>query len=232
MTGAGATVQDYFTAVYDRFPYVIALIALITFVLLARTFRSLLLPIKAVILNLLSMAAVFGAIVFFWQEGHGSEAIFDVSATGAITFWLPVIIFAFLFGLSMDYEVFILARMREEYDATGSTAAGRHHRPRPDRPAGHVGRADPVLRVRCAGVGARDRHQGAGHRARRRHPDRRHHRAGAPRPGAGQPVRPLELVAAGWMATVLRVEPSPLAPKGSDQPPTAKPDEDKVLVGD
>ena len=90
--------------------------------LLARTFRSLLLPIKAIILNLLSMAAVFGAVVFFWQEGHGSEAIFDVSATGAITFWLPVIIFAFLFGLSMDYEVFILARMREEYDATGSTA--------------------------------------------------------------------------------------------------------------
>jgi len=58
------------------------------------------------------MAAVFGAVVFFWQEGHGSEALFDVSATGAITFWLPVIIFAFLFGLSMDYEVFILARMR------------------------------------------------------------------------------------------------------------------------
>jgi RND superfamily putative drug exporter len=53
--------------------------------------------------------------------GHGSEAIFGISATGAITFWLPVIIFAFLFGLSMDYEVFILARMREEYDATGDT---------------------------------------------------------------------------------------------------------------
>ena len=84
-----------------------------------RTFRSLLLPIKAVILNLVSLAAVFGAVVFFWQEGHGSEALFGVAATGAITFWLPVMIFAFLFGLSMDYEVFILARMREEYDATG-----------------------------------------------------------------------------------------------------------------
>ncbi len=123
VTGAGATVEDYFTAVYNNFPYVLALIALITFILLVRTFRSLLLPIKAVLLNLLSLAAVFGAVVFFWQLGNGSDAIFDVSATGAITFWLPVMIFAFLFGLSMDYEVFILARMREEYDATGDTQA-------------------------------------------------------------------------------------------------------------
>ena len=121
MTGAGATVEDYFTAVYDKFPYVLALIALITFVLLMRTFRSILLPIKAVVLNLVSLAAVFGAVVFFWQEGHGSDLIFNVSATGAITFWLPVVIFAFLFGLSMDYEVFILARMREEYDESGDT---------------------------------------------------------------------------------------------------------------
>ena len=60
--------------------------------------------------------------MFFWQLGHGSDAIFDVSATGAINFWLPVVIFAFLFGLSMDYEVFILARMREEYDRTGDTS--------------------------------------------------------------------------------------------------------------
>ena len=121
VTGAGATVEDYFTAVYDKFPYVLALIALITFVLLMRTFRSILLPIKAVALNLVSLAAVFGAVVFFWQEGHGSDLIFNVSATGAITFWLPVVIFAFLFGLSMDYEVFILARMREEYDESGDT---------------------------------------------------------------------------------------------------------------
>ncbi len=122
VTGAGATVEDYFTAVYDKFPYVLALIALITFVLLVRTFRSILLPIKAVLLNLISLAAVFGAVVFFWQQGHGSDFVFATSGTGAITFWLPVLIFAFLFGLSMDYEVFILARMREEYDATGDTA--------------------------------------------------------------------------------------------------------------
>ena len=102
-----------------------------------------------------SLAAVFGVVVFFWQEGNGSEAIFGVSETGAITFWLPVLIFAFLFGLSMDYEVFILARMREEYDRTGSTADGRRHRARPHRPAGDVGRADPVLRLLGAGVASR-----------------------------------------------------------------------------
>ncbi len=122
VTGAGATVEDYFTAVYDKFPYVLLLIAVITFILLVRTFRSVLLPVKAVILNLVSLSAVFGAVVFFWQMGHGSGTVFSVSPTGAITFWLPVLIFAFLFGLSMDYEVFILARMREEYDATGATS--------------------------------------------------------------------------------------------------------------
>ena len=119
--GAGAAVLDYSSAVYDRFPYVLAIIAAITFLLLVRTFRSVLLPVKAVLLNLVSLAAVFGAVVFFWQQGHGSQSLFGVAPTGAITFWLPVIIFAFLFGLSMDYEVFILARMREEWDRTGST---------------------------------------------------------------------------------------------------------------
>jgi RND superfamily putative drug exporter len=122
ITGLGATVEDYFSAVYDKFPYVLALIALITYILLVRTFRSVLLPLKAVLLNLISIAAVFGSIVFFWQLGHGADAIFNVSPTGAINFWLPVVIFAFLFGLSMDYEVFILARMREEYDRTGDTS--------------------------------------------------------------------------------------------------------------
>jgi len=121
VAGPGATVLDYSDAVFARFPLVMALIALVTFFLLVRAFRSLLLPLKAVLLNVLSVAATFGFVVLFWQKGYGSEAVFDVTATGAVTFWLPVLIFAFLFGLSMDYEVFILARMREEFDKTGST---------------------------------------------------------------------------------------------------------------
>ncbi len=92
-----------------------------TFVLLVRTFRSLLLPLKAVLLNVLSVAATFGGVVLFWQQGYGSEVVFDIEGTGAVTFFVPILIFAFLFGLSMDYEVFILARAREEYDRTGST---------------------------------------------------------------------------------------------------------------
>jgi putative drug exporter of the RND superfamily len=121
VAGPGATVLDYSDAVFKRFPLVMALIALTTFLLLVRAFRSLLLPLKAVLLNVLSVAATFGFVVLFWQYGLGSELVFDVAETGAITFWLPVLIFAFLFGLSMDYEVFILARMREEYDKSGST---------------------------------------------------------------------------------------------------------------
>jgi RND superfamily putative drug exporter len=96
-------------------------VAGLTLLLLAAAFRSVLLPVKAVVLNLLSLAATFGAITWFWQQGHGSHAVFSIPATGAITFWVPLMIFAFLFGLSMDYEVFMLARMREEYDRTGST---------------------------------------------------------------------------------------------------------------
>jgi putative drug exporter of the RND superfamily len=127
LTGIGATVIDYQRAVYDNFPYVLALIALVTFVLLVRTFRSILLPLKAVALNLVSVSAVFGLSTWFWQDGHGSHAVFGIAGTGAMTFWLPVLIFAFLFGLSMDYEVFILARMREEYDRTGSTTYAVEH---------------------------------------------------------------------------------------------------------
>ncbi|MCA1707967.1 MAG: MMPL family transporter [Actinobacteria bacterium] len=96
-------------------------ISLVTFVMLARAFRSLLLPIKAILLNLLSLGAVLGAMVILWQFGWGTETIFDIPSNGTLGTFVPVTIFAFLYGLSMDYEVFILARMREEYDRTGST---------------------------------------------------------------------------------------------------------------
>jgi RND superfamily putative drug exporter len=121
VTGTGPAVLDYINAVYKNFPYTLAVIALVTFLLLVRTFRSILLPIKAVLLNILSVGATFGATVLFWQDGHGSKQLFGIAPTGAVEFWLPVLIFAFLFGLSMDYEVFILSRMREEYDRTGNT---------------------------------------------------------------------------------------------------------------
>jgi putative drug exporter of the RND superfamily len=119
--GDGAQTSDFVHAVYGNFPLMLALITLFTFVLLARAFRSLLLPLKAVLLNLLSVGAAYGALVLIWQNGYGSKAIWGIPATGAITDFVPLIVFAFLFGLSMDYEVFILSRMREAYDETGST---------------------------------------------------------------------------------------------------------------
>src|SRR4051812_46791672 len=119
--GLVAQNEDFIDAVYGNFPLMIALIAAITFILLARAFRSLVLPLKAVILNIVSMAAAWGVLQFVWQAGHGSDEIWGIAPTGAITAWIPLMLFAFLFGLSMDYEVFILSRMREEYDRTGST---------------------------------------------------------------------------------------------------------------
>jgi len=113
--------RDFVHAVYGNFPYVLLFVVLLTYVLLARAFRSLLLPLKAVILNLVSLGAAFGIIVFIFQQGHGSDAIWGVPATQSIIPWIPLMIFAFLFGLSMDYEVFMLTRMREAYDETGST---------------------------------------------------------------------------------------------------------------
>jgi RND superfamily putative drug exporter len=121
VSGSGATQLDYLDAVFGNAPMVFAIIALLTFLLLARAFHSVVLALKALVLNVISLAAIFGVLTWFWQQGHGSEPIFDIAATGAITFWVPTMVFAFLFGLSMDYEVFILARMREEYDRSGST---------------------------------------------------------------------------------------------------------------
>jgi RND superfamily putative drug exporter len=120
--GGPAANQDFIDAVYGSFPLMIALIAITTFILLARAFRSLLLPLKAIVLNVLSVAAAWGVLVLVWQKGHGSDEIFGIQATGSIASWMPLIVFAFLFGLSMDYEVFILSRMREEYDRSGSTS--------------------------------------------------------------------------------------------------------------
>jgi len=120
VTGLAAVDRDFLHALSGRLPYVVALVLILTLVLLVRAFRSIVLPLKAVLLNLVSLAASFGVVVLVFQQGHGS-ALWDVPATQSVTAWIPVMIFAFLFGLSMDYEVFMLSRMREAYDETGST---------------------------------------------------------------------------------------------------------------
>jgi putative drug exporter of the RND superfamily len=114
--------RDFVHAVYGNFPYVLGFVILLTFILLMRAFRSVVLSLKAVILNLISLGCALGVVVFIFQQGHGSEAIWGIQATDAVIAWIPLMIFAFLFGLSMDYEVFIVTRIREAYDETHNTA--------------------------------------------------------------------------------------------------------------
>jgi RND superfamily putative drug exporter len=119
----GSTAGDmaFTNAVYGHFPQVLVLITSLTFLTLLRAFRSAVLAAKAVLVNVVSLGSSFGFMVLFWQQGHGSNLIYGMPATGAIRDWIPVVVFACLFGLSMDYEVFVLTRIREEYDRTGDT---------------------------------------------------------------------------------------------------------------
>ena len=121
LAGVPSAERDFVDAVYGKFPYVLAFVILLTFILLTRAFRSVFLAVKAVILNLVSLGAAFGIVVLIFQKGYGAEEIWDVAATDSITSWIPLMIFAFLYGLSMDYEVFMVARIREAYDETGNT---------------------------------------------------------------------------------------------------------------
>ncbi len=121
IAGDGPAEIDIVHALYSRFPLIVAIVALIALLALIRAFRSVVLPIKAVMLNLLSVGASYGALVLVWQNGYGSHAIWGVPATGVLMDFVPLLMFAFLFGLSMDYEVFILSRIKEAYDARRST---------------------------------------------------------------------------------------------------------------
>ncbi|SEG57800.1 putative drug exporter of the RND superfamily [Actinacidiphila yanglinensis] len=122
--GDGAQKIDETKATYGSFPLLFAVVALFTFLLLARGMRSLVLPAKAVLLNMLSVAATYGVLVLVFQHGIGMQTLWGTSSYGAIDSLVPVLIFGFLFGVSMDYEVFILARIREGHDRSRSTREG------------------------------------------------------------------------------------------------------------
>ncbi|MFN0153624.1 MAG: MMPL family transporter [Gaiella sp.] len=127
LSGLPPLEREFIRAVYGTFPWVLLFVIVLTYILLARAFRSLLLPLKAVILNVVSLGAAFGVIVFIFQKGNGSEAIWNVAATDSIVSWIPLMVFAFLYGLSMDYEVFMLTRMREAYDEGDDTPGAVAH---------------------------------------------------------------------------------------------------------
>jgi RND superfamily putative drug exporter len=106
---------DFLDLTYGAFPWLVLGVLLLTYVLLLRAFRSLLLPLKAILLNLLSIAAAYGVLVMFFK--WGGAGAFGLISFDQIEGWIPVFIFAMVFGLSMDYEVFLVSRMREEWDA-------------------------------------------------------------------------------------------------------------------
>ncbi|MYR06326.1 MMPL family transporter [Gordonia sp. SID5947] len=124
-TGLAATNKDTVDAIYAHLPWVLATIAIATFVLLFLFTGSVVLPFKALVLNVLSLTATFGAMVWFFQDGHLGGL--GTTATGYLVATIPILMFCIAFGLSMDYEVFLLGRIREEWLASdGSRAASDH----------------------------------------------------------------------------------------------------------
>ena len=227
-------------------PLVFAFVLGLAFLLMMVTFRSIVIPIKAIILNLLSVGAAYGVLVLVFQHGWG-ESLLGFESNGGVTNWLPLFLFVILFGLSMDYHVFILTRVRELYDRGMSTEdavrkgiAGS---------AGTVTAAAVVMVARVQRV--RDpllhRFQGDGRRARGRDPDRRDDHPGRPAAGEHEAARRLELVpaevtrlaAAGSAEESRRRSPGPtrrageglapaahsaVAPRGPHQPARCGPD--------
>lgn len=128
VTGSGARFVDTMDALGARLPYALLIIAVTTLVLLFLLSGSLLMPVKAIVLNLFSLAATFGAMVFVFQDGHLRWLVGDFTPTGSIVATVPVLAFCIAFGLSMDYEVFLFSRVQEEYlrtgDNEGSVIAG------------------------------------------------------------------------------------------------------------
>ena len=125
--GGTAEVVDVVHEMYSEFPRVAAVVVLSTYLVLLFLFRSVVLPLKAILMNALSIIASYGALVFIFQEGHFSNVL-DFEPLGFVEASLPILMFCLLFGLSMDYEVFLLSRVREAYlethDNTGSVAIG------------------------------------------------------------------------------------------------------------
>lgn len=125
--GTAAAFEEFIDALYSEFPRAVLIVLAITYVVLVIMFSSIVLPIKAVLMNLLSITAAYGALVFVFQQGNFSN-ILNFETSGYVDALLPVLIFSILFGLSMDYEIFLLSRVRERYletrDNTDAVASG------------------------------------------------------------------------------------------------------------
>jgi RND superfamily putative drug exporter len=122
LAGSTASLVDGKEAIFSDLPLALAIIGVVTFVVLFLMFGSVVVPAKAVVLNLLSLSATFGSMVWIFQEGHLANLL-GFTPTGHLELSMPILMFAIAFGLSMDYEVFLLSRIKEEYDRTGDNVA-------------------------------------------------------------------------------------------------------------
>lgn len=122
VNGGASEITDIVNTLYGKFPYIVAGVLIVTYLSLMLLFRSVILPLKAVVLNVLSILASYGALVFVFQQGHFS-GILNFEAMGVIEATLPILLFAIIFGLSMDYEIFLLSRVAEAYERTGDNVA-------------------------------------------------------------------------------------------------------------
>src|SRR3954470_21032646 len=120
VTGDAASSTDFRDQLKNRLPLIFGFVFALTFIIMLFTFRSIVIPIKAILLNLLSVGAAYGVLVLVFQEGWG-ESLLGFTSNGGVTNWLPLFLFVILFGLSMDYHVFILSRVRENYEAGMTT---------------------------------------------------------------------------------------------------------------
>jgi uncharacterized membrane protein YdfJ with MMPL/SSD domain len=126
VTGMTAGSKDFLDVMKSHLPLVFAFVLSLAFILLLVTFRSIVVPLQAIVLNLLSVGAAYGVLVLVFQDDHG-ERLLDFQSVGGITSWLPLFLFVILFGLSMDYHVFILSRIREAVDRGLSTGDAVSH---------------------------------------------------------------------------------------------------------
>jgi Predicted drug exporters of the RND superfamily len=195
VTGETAGDVDFNHTNRSRAPIVFAFVLVLAFVLLLVTFRSLVIPLEAIVLNLLSVGAAYGVLVWIFQDGH-LQGLLGFHSNGAVVTWLPLFLFTVLFGLSMDYHVFIVSRIKELVDrGVPNDEAVEQGDPRDRRHRDERGVRDGggVLDLRHA---LDARHQADGRRARGRRAARRDDRARGAAAGDDEAARPLELVPA------------------------------------
>ena len=195
VTGETAGNADFTSTVRERAPIVFAFVLGLAFLLLLVTFRSIVIPVKAIVLNLLSVGAAYGVLVWIFQQGH-LQGLLGFHANGGVVTWLPLFLFAVLFGLSMDYHVFILSRIRELVDRRALDRGGGRARHPHDGQHGDERGVRDGRRVRHLRDALDARHQADGRRSRGRGAARRddHPRRAAARDDDA--ARRLELVPA------------------------------------